>query len=292
VENTRLYENLEEKVKQRTIALQQAHQQLEKNLQALEESHKKISDSVNYASRIQDAVLPGQETLTKLLPQHFILYRPCAGVSGDFYWVRQIGQKIIAAAADCTGHGVPGALVSMLGTALLNEIVPYLATQYQFTPGNILDELRTEVKTALKQIGQISDQKEGMDISLCIIDPYSKQLQYAGAHHPLYLIRDNKLTEIKGDKMPIGIHRREQPFTSHDITYQEGDMIYLFSDGYVDQFSEKKKEKFMRRNFKKLLIEINRESVSRQEEVLIERFEEWKGNLPQVDDILIFGIRL
>jgi serine phosphatase RsbU (regulator of sigma subunit) len=292
VENTRLYENLEEKVKQRTIALQKAHQQLEKNHQALEESHKKISDSVNYASRIQNAVLPGQETLATLLPQHFILYRPCAGVSGDFYWVRLINQKIIAAAADCTGHGVPGALVSMLGTALLNEIVPYLAAQFQFTPGNILDELRTEVKTALKQIGQISDQKEGMDISLCIIDPLNKQLQYAGAYHPLYLIRDNQLTEVKGDKMPIGIHRKEQPFTSHNIPFQKGDMIYLFSDGFVDQFSEKKKEKFMRRNFKKLLIEINQEPVSKQKEQLISRLEEWKGNLAQVDDILIFGIRL
>lgn len=292
VENTRLYENLEEKVKQRTIALRQAHQQLEKNHQALEESHKKMNDSVNYASRIQNAVLPGQETLAKLLPQHFILYRPCAGVSGDFYWVRQIGQKIIAVAADCTGHGVPGALVSMLGTAFLNDIVPHLAAQSQLTAGKILDELRTKVKIALKQIGQISDQKEGMDIALCIIDLDKKQLQYAGAHHPLYLIRDNQLTEVKGDKMPIGIHRKEQPFTSHDILFQKGDMIYLFSDGYVDQFSEKKKEKFMRRNFKKLLIEINQEPLSRQKEILIKRFEEWKGDLPQVDDILIFGIRL
>jgi serine phosphatase RsbU (regulator of sigma subunit) len=292
VENTELYEHLEEKVKQRTTALQQAHRKLEINLQALEESHKKINDSVDCARRIQEAVLPGPEILEKLLPQHFILYRPCSVVSGDFYWIKKVDHKIIAAAADCTGHGVPGALVSMLGMAFLNEIVPKLAGQSQLSADNILNQLRNEVKIALQQKGKPSEQKEGMDIALCIIDPLNQQLQYAGAHNPLYIIRDDQLVEVKADRMQIGISRKEQSFTKHDIPYQNKDMIYLFTDGFADQNSEKGEEKFTKKRFKKLLIEINKDSMSIQKEIMNRRLEEWKGNLPQRDDVLIIGIRL
>jgi len=292
IENSQFYEQLEEKVRQRTIALQQAHEQLEKNHQTLEESHKKISDSVNYASRIQEAVLPSPEVLSKLLPRHFILYRPCSVVSGDFYWTKQVEHRIIAAAADCTGHGVPGALISMLGMAFLNEIVSQSAAHSKLTAADILDQLRSEIKLALKQKGELSDQKEGMDIALCIIDPVRKTLQYAGAHNPLYIIKDRQLIEVKADRMQIGISRKEQSFTNHDLSYEDGDMIYLFSDGYADQNNKDGEIKFTKKRLKELFLEIHQEPLSRQKEILNARFEDWKGNITQRDDVLILGIRL
>ncbi len=292
VENTHLYESLEEKVKQRTQALQEAKNQLEINHHELEKSHMQINSSVNYASRIQNAVLPIPETLNKLLPQHFIVYQPRSVVSGDFYWVNQISNKIIVTAVDCTGHGVPGALVSMLGMSFLNEIVPRLDAQSQLNAANILNNLRDKVKATLKQSDKIREQKEGMELALCIIDPANKKLQYAGAYNPLFLIRDNQLIETKGDRMPIGIYRKEKPFTSHDIDYQNEDMIYLASDGYIDQDSEEKDGSFSKKRFRELLVEINKKSMSNQREILISRLEEWKGNLPQRDDILVLGIRL
>ena len=292
VENTQLYETLEEKVRQRTVALEKANMELEMNHQALAESHKKINDSINYASRIQDAVLPSRETLDKLLPGHFIIYKPCSVVSGDFYWVKQVNNMVIVAASDCTGHGVPGALVSMLGMAFLNEIVPQLALQSKLCAANILDELRKKVKIAIKQRGEIMEQKEGMDIALCIIDLANNKLQYAGAHNPIYIVNEKRLTEIKADKMPIGISRRELPFKNHEISFKSGSMVYLFSDGYADQNSEKSGDKFTRKKFKHLLVEISGESMSVQKELLEKRFDEWKGNAPLRDDILVFGIRL
>lgn len=284
IENAELYENLEETVKKRTI-------ELEKTNNKLEESHKKIIDSVNYASRIQKAVLPNPENIAKFFPDHFLLNRPHSVVSGDFYWIKQIDNKIVVAVADCTGHGIPGALVSMLGMAFLNEIVPLLTLQSQLKAGDILNELRSKTKKALKQSGKLSDQQEGMDISLCIIDPVNSQLQYAGAYNPLYLIRDNQLIEIKGNRMPIGIHQKEKPFTTHDIQFKHKDIIYLFTDGFTDQLNEKGLKKFNKKRFKSLLVKINQEPMAKQKKLLIKQFEEWKGSFPQVDDILIFGIR-
>lgn len=292
MENTYLYENLEEKVQQRTLELKNANRELEKNHKALEESHKKINDSVNYASKIQEAVLPSGDILEEFLPRHFIFYRPCSVVSGDFYWVKEIEGKIIVASADCTGHGVPGALLSMLGAAFLNELVPSLAAQSKLQADAVLNRLRNEVKIALKQTDKFTGQKEGMDIGLCIIDPATQSLQYAGAYHSLYLIHDNKLDEIKGDRMPIGVYRKESPFSIHHINYHEGQMLYLSSDGYADQMSEVNNEKFKKKNFRKLLLEINQEPVENQKKILIWRFEEWQGTSPQVDDVLVLGIRL
>ncbi len=292
VENTHLYENLEEKVMFRTIALQRAKEELEDNHKALEESHKKINDSVYYASRIQNAVLPNRDLLEQLLPHHFILYRPCSVVSGDFYWIKQVGGKIVVAAADCTGHGVPGALVSMLGIAFLNEIVTLLNTQAQLSASDILNQLRSLVKGALQQSGKLREQREGMDIALCVIDPIEKQLHYAGAYNPLYIITDNKITEIAANRMPIAIYRNEKAFTNHRIPFESGDMIYLFSDGYADQNGCKGEAMFTKKRFKKLLVEINQEPMARQKEILEERFDKWKGDVQQRDDVLVFGIRL
>ncbi len=293
VENTHLYENLEEKVKHRTIELQKAHQELERNHTALETSHRQINDSVYYASRIQNAALPSHEALEAVFPDHFVFYSPHSVVSGDFYWAKEIDNKKVVAAADCTGHGVPGALVSMLGMAFLNEIVLQLAVQNQLTADNVLNHLRDKVKTALKQDEQASIHRDGMDIALCIIDTGKKQIQYAGAYSPLYLYRGTKLIETRADRMPIGIARRERPFTHHDIPYQTGDMIYLFSDGFVDQNTEKDTEKkYTRKRFKTFLHKINQLPASKQRDKLITEFEEWKGNLAQRDDLLIMGIRL
>lgn len=285
IENAELYEHLETKVQMRTRELEESHK-------ALEESYRKISDSVNYAGKIQNAVLPAREIFEKLFPRHYIFYRPCSVVSGDFYWIKQVGHKIVVAAADCTGHGIPGALVSMLGMAFLNEIVPLLDARSSLTAGNILDDLRSRVKIALQQKGKLSEQKDGMDIALCIVDPIEKQLQYAGAYNPLYLLRNDHLTEVKADRMPVGVYRKERPFTLHNIPYRDGDMLYLFTDGFIHQNSEDGHETFTRKRFKELLIEINQEPVSKQQEILTRRFDEWKGDLPQRDDILILAIRL
>jgi serine phosphatase RsbU (regulator of sigma subunit) len=183
-------------------------------------------------------------------------------------------------------------LVSMLGTAFLNEIVPLLDAQSQLSAGNILNELRTKVKIAFKQTGKIGEQKEGMDIALCLLDPTDNQLHYAGAYNPLYIIRDRQLLEVNADRMPIGIHRKERPFSSHELPFQHGDMLYLFTDGFVDQAGEQGIGGFSKQRFQQLLLDIHHEPVFKQKELLLRRFEAWKGNLPQTDDILILGIRL
>ena len=285
LENALLYDNLEEKVEQRTHELREVNSELQ-------ESYRQITDSVNYASRIQEAALPALDAMDKFLDDYFILNKPRSVVSGDFYWAKKIGDKIYVAAADCTGHGVPGALVSMLGMAFLNEVVIHLSNQSTISPGNILNELRTKIKAALQQKKGMQSNREGMDISLCILDLKAEQLQFAGAYNPLFLLRNDHLIEIKGDRMPVSQHINEQPFTSHEIPVQKGDMIYLFSDGYVDQFGGESKKKFMKRNFKKLLIEIHKEPAVKQREILLERFNRWKGEHAQIDDVLIFGIRL
>lgn len=292
VENAELYEHLEEKVRQRTAELRQAHADLEQTHAALAESHKAITDSVNYASRIQSAVLPADDLLTDLLPEHFILFQPRSVVSGDFYWVRQIEERLIAAVADCTGHGVPGALVSMLGMAFLNELVPQLGAQGRLQAGPLLDALREKVKTAFKQEGKIMEQKDGMDIALCIFEPGRKQLYFAGAYNPLYLIRDGLLTEIKADRMPIGVHRREKPFSTQDVELHPGDRLYLFSDGYADQDGGPDRTGFSKARFQELLLDIHQEPLERQKTLLLQRFTTWKGDLPQRDDVLVFGLRV
>jgi histidine kinase len=292
VENTQLYETLEEKVRKRTVALRQAHRELEQKHEELERSHKNINDSVYYASRIQDAVLPSPELFETLVPEYFIMYRPCSVLGGDFYWIKQIDDKIVVAVADCTGHGVPGALLSMLGVAFLNEITPQLAHRSELTSNGLLDKLREQVKTALRQQEGRSVQKEGMDIALCIIDPKNLEIQHAGAYNPLYRVRDRRLTELKGDRMPIGVYRRERPFSSKKMSYRKGDMLYLFTDGYPDQNAENNDIKFTKKAFKKLLVEISPEPVSKQEDILNRRFDEWKGSEPQRDDVLVLGIRL
>ncbi|MBN2215489.1 MAG: SpoIIE family protein phosphatase [Bacteroidales bacterium] len=251
---------------------------------------KQITDSIRYASKIQKAVLPPKEIITEIVPQHFILNKPRDIVSGDYYWTTQRGEESIIAVADCTGHGVPGAFMSMLGIAFLNEIVN---RSLKASSHEILDQLRAHVMKSLHQTGKEDESKDGMDIALCIIDMKKKELQFSGAHNPLFLIRNEELTEIKADKMPIGISLRyNQPFTCKKLRLLTDDMLYIFSDGYYDQFGGPNKKKFSMRRFKEILLEIHLKSMEEQQYLLEQYFLDWKGKYDQLDDILVMGIKV
>jgi serine phosphatase RsbU (regulator of sigma subunit) len=259
-----------------------------------------ITDSINYAQIIQRAVLPEEELITKALPDHFILFKPRDIVSGDFYWFKQIKNHAVIVAADCTGHGVPGAFMSMLGISFLNEIV----SKSRFdSAGEILNRLRHKVKTSLKQRGEKGESKDGMDIALCIVDLEYNMLQYAGAYNPLLIVRPNgeqpELIEVKANRQPIAIHMKEEDFKTNEIQLQKDDTFYIFSDGYIDQFGGEKGQKFKTKHFKNLLLSINDKSIAEQKEILDETIESWRSNpgingVPheQVDDILVVGVRI
>mgnify|MGYP001279912091 FL=1 len=251
---------------------------------------KQITDSIEYASRIQRAILPPVEYIKTVVPEHFILYKPRDIVSGDFYWITHKEDKIIVAAVDCTGHGVPGAFMSMLGFAFLNEIVN---KEKELKANQILNQLRTYVKDSLHQTGKENEAKDGMDIALCIIDPVKLNIQFAGAYNPLYLIRKNKLETIRADRMPIGIHIVEkESFTNHVVEVNKGDIIYIFTDGYIDQFGGAKSQKFKMAPFQDLLVTIKDKPMEDQKKLLDERFESWKGTNSQIDDVLVMGIKI
>jgi len=271
----------------------------------LEKQKKAIVDSINYAQKIQQAILPDGSMINELIPENFILYRPRNIVSGDFYWITSVEERTIIAAADCTGHGVPGAFMSMLGAAFLNEIVN---KEYITHPGVILRKLRKEVIEALQQKGEYGEQKDGMDIALCSIDFANMQMQYAGANNPLCLVRKNNiepvsdaktmifddfvLYELKGDRMPIGIHFRMDNFTIHEVRLHPGDTLYIFSDGFPDQFGGPKGEKFKSKAFKELLLRNSQKSMEEQKKILEKKLEEWMTDYEQIDDILVIGFRI
>jgi len=260
---------------------------------------KNITDSIFYASRIQTAVLPPEYQINESLPEHFILFKPKDIVSGDFYWFRKIENKVVLVAADSTGHGVPGAFMSMLGIAFLNEIINQ---QDEWEAHELLNRLRQKVITSLHQTGKIGEAADGMDLSLCIIDQHTMQAQFAGANNSLYLIRNESdspdefqytLMEFTADRMPIGIHIKAKiSFETKKFNLLKNDAIYLFSDGYSDQFGGMNKKKFMAKNLKKLLLEIQQSSMEEQREILIKTHNDWKGNIEQLDDILVLGIKL
>ncbi|NOY37101.1 MAG: SpoIIE family protein phosphatase [Chlorobi bacterium] len=275
-----------------------------------------LTDSIMYASRIQKAVLPAERLLNEQFPEHFILFKPRDIVSGDFYWMTQRKNKIFVSAADCTGHGVPGAFMSLLGISFLNEIVNKSEISQ---PGLILDELRTHVMTSLKQRGEEGETKDGMDMAICVIDRDAMTLKYAGAYNPMYYVRPltneekkiisagkepdfprgsiyddkNVLIQISADKMPIGISAKDQQsFTTHELKLIPGHCIYLFSDGYVDQFGGEQNKKFMSRAFKRLILSIQDIPMKEQRKVLDQNLLEWMGANDQVDDIIVIGLKL
>lgn len=253
-----------------------------------------ITDSINYAQRIQAAMLPPESYILELLNEVFILYKPKDIVSGDFYWFKHVNQYIIIAAADCTGHGVPGAFMSILGMSFLNEIVQ----RREITCANqVLGELRDQIKHSLRQHGHPDDPKDGIDMALCVIDEKTRVMQYAGANNPLYMIRENNgkpaLIEIKADRMPLGYYLgKDQPFTNHEIKLEIGDAFYLFSDGFVDQKGGRENRKFLSKNFKELLLGIYENSMYDQKEALDKKLMNWMGTNSQIDDILVVGVRV
>lgn len=252
--------------------------------------HNEITASINYASRIQRAILPSQEVLGKIFPEFFVLYRPCQIVSGDFYWFKQVKNIVYIVAADCTGHGIPGAFMSMLGLSLLNETI---SPRDVNPPHETLNELRKRLKKTLHQTGEKGEQQDGMDIALCMIDLETKTVQFSGAYNPFFLIRNNELTIVKGDRMPIGVYPRDnESFTVKEIQLQPNDTFYIFSDGYVAQNGDEKNEKFKLSRFKDALLSIQDKPMLEQKEILENTFDRWKGNQDQVDDILVVGVRV
>jgi len=289
---------LEKAVRERTVMIDLQNK-------TLTEQKTEITDSINYAKYIQSAILPQKEILDDFLKEYFILFKPKDIVSGDFYWTSSIENITVVAAVDCTGHGVPGALMSMLGVAFLNEIVN---KEYITHPSVILRRMRKEVIRFLHQRGERGEQKDGMDIALCSIDYENMKIQFAGANNPLYLIRneslinldiDRKVTgnnhilyEVKGDRMPIGFHDTMDNFALHEIDLMKGDMLYLFTDGYADQFGGPLRKKFQYKNFKKLLLDHCNMPMSEQQYHLDKALKDWQGIYDQIDDILVVGIKV
>lgn len=256
----------------------------------IEAKNQHITDSIQYAKRIQSALITSKEYLIKVIPQHFVFYKAKDIVSGDFYWAYLTSDnKAIVAVVDCTGHGVPGAFMSMIGMGLLNEIV----MEHKLTkPNEILNALRNGVITSLKQ-KSANDAADGMDISIIVWDKNTNWLEYAGANNPLYIVRNKQLTEIKADKQPIGYFMgRKKPFSIKSHQLEANDMIYLFTDGYADQFGGKHNKKFKYLNFKKLITQISDLPLQEQSQKIENTFIDWKQNYEQLDDICVLGIKV
>jgi serine phosphatase RsbU (regulator of sigma subunit) len=284
--------NIRLEEKNRTISMQKDEIEQQRDLAAAQRDQiayqkKHITDSIMYAKRIQTALIPSLELFSDKL-EHFVLYKPLAIVSGDFYWISSQGNKQVIIVADCTGHGVPGAFMSMLGVALLNEIVN---GKHILMPDQIIENLRQGVIKSLNQVAEEESIKDGMDISVCVIDFDNSILWYAGANNPIYLIRGGELIHYRADKMPASIHYRMNPFTLHKIELQKGDAFYIFSDGFSDQFGGPNQKKFMSVQLKETLIKITGQPMLKQAETLNEIFEKWRGDSPQVDDVTLIGIR-
>jgi len=265
--------------------------EIDKQRQELIRKNKNITDSIIYAKRIQHALLPTDDSFMSLFPDSFILFKPKDIVSGDFYWINQHGNKIYVAAVDCTGHGVPGAFVSIIGFELFRKIT---ASEQGSNPAMILDTLN-ENFTEMFSDGEHVYLNDGMDLSLCIIDRNERSLDYSGAFNPLYLVRNETVIEVKADRFSVGADVHFAPerklFKSHKIYLQKDDIIYMFSDGYADQFGGPEGKKFKYRRFRHLLLTIHKLPMEKQRDILDSSFEEWRGGQEQIDDVLVIGIR-
>jgi len=309
-----LFKNYKQKTRANTL-LKEQKRELEKANEEIEAQKTEIEDSIIYAQNIQKAVLPSNDFREEILPEHFIFFRPRNIVSGDFFWMKKVKNFVVIAIADCTGHGVPGAFMSMLGFMFLNEIV---TTRSLDNAGQILNKLREKVKKSLHQSGKEGEAKDGMDMSFFIIDTESKELQFSGAFNPLYILRDNKdieniekfdregikvynskddsvdatLFEIKGDRQPIAIYMYEKEFSNHVFQLKEGDRIYSFTDGYPDQFGGEEGKKFNAKRFKEFLLSIRNHPMYKQKEMITDNFYDWMGEIEQVDDVLLMGLKI
>jgi len=313
LEQNSILEQQKEEIQAQADSLEDANKEITTQKEVIEKSHKDITNSILYAQRIQMAVLPDNKTITNLLPQHFIFFKPCNIVSGDFYFVKQIKQYTVIAAVDCTGHGVPGGFMSMLGIALLNEIVLH---NNILSVNSILDELRNQIKYSLQQTGQTGEQQDGMDIALCVINQQTLEMSFAGAHNPCLIFRPIQLPEssklpeslklpessklsgsseliiLPADRMPVGVFLKERPFSQQNVQLQQGDTFYLFSDGYYSQFGGTFNIPLKSKSFKSFLSEICLLPMHKQKQMLENKFVEWKGENEQTDDVLVMGIRV
>ena len=303
--------------KQKTV-IEEQKEEVDRAYDSLEEKNKEITDSINYAQRIQAAILPPDRIVKRYLPDSFVLYKPKDIVAGDFYWMEPMSttnkattlkedasientsrspllgemsqtklrdRGVIFAVADCTGHGVPGAMLSMLCNNALNRSV----REYGLTdPGKILDKTREIIISEFEK----SDEhvKDGMDLSLCALN--GNKLQFAGAYNLLWIIRNGEVIELKGDRQPIGNSDDLLPFTTHTFELEKGDIIYIFSDGYVDQFGGKRGKKLKAKAFRELLLTVNNKPMEEQMVLIDKAFENWRGNLEQIDDVCVIGVKI
>ena len=294
--------------------VKEAEDEIRKQKEQIEIIHKEVTDSINYATRLQSSILPELKILEEYYSECFVLFKPKDKVSGDFYWWAVVEKQLVITVADCTGHGVPGAFMSMLGSSLLREIV---VKEYMTNPAIILKRLRKEIINSLKQKGETGEQKDGMDMSLITINTETNECQWAGANNPLYIVSSSQsavssmqsafgnemhelptatascqLYELKGDKMPIAIYERMEPFTNHEFKVEKGDCLYLFSDGYADQFGGPKNKKFGYKQFKEIILTNADKPMAEQNNIIEKSLNEWIDNVEQIDDITILGIKI
>ena len=281
---------MQETVKERTNELAIKHEESEKNRLLAEVKNKEIIDSINYAKRLQDSILPNEEKIVELFPESFMIYRPKDIVSGDFYWVKKQNERTIIAAVDCTGHGVPGAFMSFIGANGLNSATD--EKQLNDT-AKILDHLNESVHKALNKENNLDYIRDGMDLTICSFDLKNLTLQFSGAKNNIYQIRNQELFQHSGDDFAIGsFNPGTKNYNSQNISLEKGDTIYLFSDGYPDQFGGIKGKKFMYKQFKQKLIEFSNLSLKEQKIKLEQTMNAWMGSHEQIDDMLVIGIKI
>ncbi len=280
---------LEMKVAERTEEVVRQKEEVERQSRKVVELYKNVTDSIRYAKRLQDSILPPDRRIKELLPDAFVYYRPKDIVSGDFYWIERVGERVLFAAVDCTGHGVPGAFMSLIGHNGLNQVAKERGVS---KPGEVLRELNRIAFEALHKDREQHLIRDGMDMALCSYDPRNRVLEYAGANCPLYVVRDGDTLTFEPNKAAIGSNELgEKEFLEHRIELREGDMVYAFSDGYADQFGGPKGKKFLYRRFRELLVEVSGHAPDRQRRMLHDAFNAWRGAHEQVDDILVIGLR-
>ncbi len=272
------------------ILIQHQNEQIAGHNEIVEKLNKAIADNHTYARIIQSAILSLQSVFEENFTEHFIFFRPKHVVSGDFYWTTRKGQKIFLAVADCTGHGVQGAFISLLGMTFLNEIVN--KTQLDYTD-EILYQLRDKLSQSLAGNDLTFEAQDGMDIALCIIDREKMELQYSGAFNPIFIISSNNLEVLRGDRIPIGyLVKSDVYFSRHHFKLNEGDIIYLLTDGYCDQLGGETRKKFMTKRFNHLLLDIYQFPLEKQKEWLGKTLSDWMGDNDQVDDITVIGVKI
>jgi len=282
--------SLERKVMERTEEVVRQKSEIENKNEELQILYKQVTDSIHYAKRIQEAILPPNAVIEQILPNSFVLFKPKDIVSGDFYWIEKKNGLTYFAAVDCTGHGVPGAFMSLVGHNILKDII---SNTDVIKPSEILDKLREGVINTLHVSNSGTQSKDGMDITLCCINFDTLELQYAAAYNPLCIVRDGELIIHNANKFPIGAFIGEKEnFDNNTIQLQKNDQLYVFSDGYADQFGGPKGKKFMVGNFRKLLVQMANKPIGEQMGALKTTLDKWQGDLEQVDDVLIIGLKV